>query len=115
MPHTPTPWIGLAALLPCSYFHTCLSGCSRGRGRSATGRGATSVATATPLDREAHLPTRGARGRSAASWAAAPARPAGPAGTPPQGADLAVGARLIRNAGSPLMRPSSSPRKDTIG
>jgi hypothetical protein len=43
------------------------------------------------------------------------ARPAGPVGTPCQGADLTAGARLIRNAGSPLMPPGLVALEDTIG
>ncbi len=48
MPHTPAPWVGRPPCWPCSCFCTCLTGCSGGRERSATGRAATSVATATP-------------------------------------------------------------------
>jgi hypothetical protein len=48
MPHAPTPWVGLVALLAMFCSHTYPTGYSKAHGRSATGRTATSAATATP-------------------------------------------------------------------
>ena len=68
---------------------------------SATGCAATSVATATPVDRRSHLPARGDRGSSAPSRATAPARPAGRVGTPPQGGNLMGGGTADPQRGLP--------------